>query len=259
MHVDIEREPARGSPSRARAMTSRMSALPARPSRPDSCSSAARARARAAPVLQQPQQQARVDAARAGGHHQPLERREAHRGVDGAPVRDAHSDAPAPRWQLTIRSRRASRASSSRRAPRDPRVREPMKAVAAHAPALAPRAPAARTWPRPRAGSRERRCRSTRPPAGSGSASRPPPARRATSAGEAARDRPARPSAATHADVDRTASRKRSPPCTIRCPTASASPRPRASAASSSPRPRSARGAAARRGERSSRSRAARA
>ena len=39
-------------------------------------------------VLLQPQQQAGVDAAGPGRHHQALERGEAHRGVDAAPVHD---------------------------------------------------------------------------------------------------------------------------------------------------------------------------
>ena len=90
-----------------------MSALPASPASPDSCSSAVASSARVDRLaLEQPQQHPRVDAARAGRHHQPLERREAHRRVDRAAVGIAHSDAPAPRWQLTIRAGRSHRAAA---------------------------------------------------------------------------------------------------------------------------------------------------
>ena len=81
------------------------------------------------------------------------------------PSRIAHSDAPAPRWQLTSRRPAARRAEQLGRAPGDPGVREAVEAVAADAPALAPRR-GQRVGRRGRAAaSRGRRCRSTRPPA----------------------------------------------------------------------------------------------
>ena len=77
-------------------------------------------------ALEQPQQQARVDAARARRHDEPLERREAHRRVDGAPVAHrgerragaevARHDRAARAGQLAPRAatRRRARARGSR-------------------------------------------------------------------------------------------------------------------------------------------------
>ena len=50
----------------------------------------------------------------------------------------AHSEAPAPRWQLTIRRSLPGSAEQLRRASRDPGVGEAVEAVAAQTPALAP-------------------------------------------------------------------------------------------------------------------------
>ncbi len=172
VHVDVEREPRRAvgcvAPARRRARRARACR---RCRRARAAPSGARARRRArfaesSLVLQQPQQHARVDAARARRHHEPLERREAHRRVDAsAPSAIAHSDAPAPRWQLTIRRPRgiapeqlAARAARPRRA----RARGSRSGAAPSARATPP---AARRWRAPRAASRGRRCRSRRPPA----------------------------------------------------------------------------------------------
>ena len=61
-----------------------------------------------------------IDGPGPGRHDEALERREAHRRVDRAPVATAASEAPAPRWQVTIRSvaRPAARAAPPRAATR---------------------------------------------------------------------------------------------------------------------------------------------
>ena len=118
-------------------------------------------------MLEQPQQQARVDASPTASPS-----RAPRAGVKPIvvsterPSRTAASDAPAPRWQ----SRPTPRAGQLRRAPRRVGVREAVEAVAAHAPALAPLARQRVRRRRRRRASRGRRCRSTRRPARPGSA-----------------------------------------------------------------------------------------
>ena len=110
-----------------------MSPVPARPSRPERCSSASDSSATAdAPVLRQPQQQAGIDAAGPRGHDEPVERGEAHRRVDRAAA-----------------GHRGQRRAGAEVAGHDPQVRD----VAAHA--ARPRA-----GPRTRARGRGSRTRS---------------------------------------------------------------------------------------------------
>ncbi len=111
---------------------------PRAPAAPPRARAPRRARRPAAVALEQPQQQPRIDAARAGRHHEPLERREAHRGVDRAAVGDraqrcagaeVAADEPQP-------GRRATEQLGD--APGDPGMREAVEAVAPQPPALAP-------------------------------------------------------------------------------------------------------------------------
>ena len=137
--VDVEREPgavvARRAPS-----TSRMSAVPASAEQARLVLERRRpSRRRRSPRARAATAAGRGRRARARRHHEPLERREAHRRVDRARRRAPRaSEAPAPRWQVDD-ARVAPPASSSRAPPRGVGVREPVEAVAAHAPALAPR------------------------------------------------------------------------------------------------------------------------
>ena len=118
-----------------------------------------------------------------------------------APSRIAHSEAPAPRWQLTMRSVRAT--NQRRRPPRDPSVGQAVKPVAPEPPALSPgrgqrvrdRGRRQRRVKRGVEAGDRRQVRAARP--------RRRRARRATSAGAAARDRSARSSSLDHAGVDR--------------------------------------------------------
>ena len=78
----------------------------------------------------------RIDGARPSGHDEPFERREAHGRIDRRPPSTA-SDAPAPRWQVTRRSRRAVfKQLGGRDAPRT--CEEAVESVPPQAPALAP-------------------------------------------------------------------------------------------------------------------------
>ena len=174
-------------------------------------------------ALEQPQQQAGVDAARAGRHDQALERREAHRRVDGPRrPRTAASDAPAPRWQVT--TRRSATAPEQLGGPaRGVGVREPVEAVAAQRPALAPLRRAARRCA-PAAGSVAWKAVSKQATCGHVGQQR---ARTASSPASdlgwcsGARS-VERLELRDHAVVDRARRRvKRSPPCTTRWPTAS--------------------------------------
>ena len=137
---------------------------------------------------------------------------------------------PAPRWQLTIRKPDGETPPATRRPPRDPRVRQPMEAVSPNPPARTPirRQRVRKRRVRQRGVERRVEARDRRQPR------------------ERPRDRVERGQRLRlmqRRQVDQlaqrrrtpastsTASRNRAPPCTIRCPTASASPRPSASAA----------------------------
>ena len=101
-------------------------------------------------VLDQPQQQAGVDAARPRRHHQALERREAHRGVDRASARDGGQRRA--RAEMAGHDAQVSSVGPEQLGgpPRGVRVREPVEAVTG----------AAATRPRQRVGGgrgRERR------------------------------------------------------------------------------------------------------
>ena len=110
-----------------------MSAVPASPRSPDSCSSAVGHLVGAqALVLLEPQQEPWVDGARARGHHQPLEWGEAHRGVHRAAVE--HCAERCARAEVAGHDPAgvaAARGSSG------VGVREAVEAVAAHASARA--------------------------------------------------------------------------------------------------------------------------
>ena len=64
-------------------------------------------------VLLEPQHETRIEAARAGRHHEAIQGCEAHRRVDRAAAVTAASEAPAPRWQVTMRARSIVRPRSS--------------------------------------------------------------------------------------------------------------------------------------------------
>ena len=89
-------------------------------------------------VLQQPQQHSGIDAPERVAITRPSSGVKPIVVSSELPSLIAHSDAPAPRWQLTIRRPEASCSEQLGRAPRDPGVREAVKAVAAQPPALAP-------------------------------------------------------------------------------------------------------------------------
>ncbi len=116
-----------------------MSALPARPSSPEWCSSASassaadsRSRSSSHSSIPGSTLPERVAITSPSSGVKPIvvssER----------PSLIAHSDAPAPRWQLTIRSPDSVPSEQLGCASRDPGVREAVKAVAAQPPALAP-------------------------------------------------------------------------------------------------------------------------
>ncbi len=116
-----------------------MSAVPARPSRPDRRSSVAASSAGGIPTCSASQRTSpgstlpeRVAMTSPSSGVNPMvvstER----------PSRTAASDAPAPRWQVTTRRPSASPADDLRRPSRGIRVREPVEAVPAEVPALAP-------------------------------------------------------------------------------------------------------------------------
>ena len=171
-----------------------MSALPASPSRPESCSSApASSRSLSSVRSSSHSSSPGVDAARAGRHHQALERREPHRRVDRAPVRDRAQRGPGAEMTADDPQAGGRGAQHLRHAVRDPRVREPVKSVAANAPPISP-------FGRKRVGGRGLGQRGVkrgveaghRRHAGKRVAHRVA-ARPRTSAGAAARDRRARP------------------------------------------------------------------
>ena len=171
VHVDVEGERGALVAGGRPASTSRMSAVPARPEQPRLVLERVADLGGGQPaVLQQPQQQAGIDGARAGRHHQALERGEAHRRVDRAAVataaqRGAGAEVAAHEPQRRPAGRAARRA---RRARRRATARGSRSGAAASARAT-PRA--ARRSPRRPAAWRGRRCRS-----------RPPRARRAARA-----------------------------------------------------------------------------
>ena len=121
MDVDVEGERGVAVALADPLRTSRMSAVPASPSRPDSCSSARATLPAGRPlVLEQPQHETGVDAARARRHDQALERREAHGRVDRAPAvdraeRGAGAEMAAHDPQLARRACRAARRRGARR------------------------------------------------------------------------------------------------------------------------------------------------
>ena len=162
VHVDVEREPRLGLAGR-RALDDRRACrrVPASPSSPERCSSVAASSAGRRPdVLLEPQDEARIDAARARRHHQALERREAHRRVDRAPVEDGRQRAP--RAEVAGRrgaARRAAGRAARRRGARRTRATGRGSRSGAGPSARATPA-AARRWRRPPAGSRGTRCRS---------------------------------------------------------------------------------------------------
>ena len=150
---------------------SRRAGRPARPARTD-CSRPSATSSSAEPaVLQQPDEQAGVDAAAPGGHDQALQRGEAHGGVDAAAARAPRpATRPAPRWQVTMRRPAGSRLEQLGGAPGGVRVRQAVEAEPAQAEALRPGGRAARTWRRRPAARRGTRCRSRRRRARRGSA-----------------------------------------------------------------------------------------
>ena len=162
----------------------------------------------------------RVEVAGAGAHHQSLERREPHRGVDRAPPRIAAADAPLPRCSTTRLVSSTGRPSSSRGTTRDEGVRRAVEAVAADAGARRARPPARRRCRRARASSGGRRCRRPRPAAlGEAAAARPAAPRGWPGCAAARAGRGPRPCRAAGRRPG-PARRSRSPPCTTRCPTA---------------------------------------
>ena len=146
-------------------MIVRMSAVPARPSRPERCSSVAASSAGGIPACSSSHStRPGIDAPGAGRHHQPLERREAHRRVDRAAVEDggqrrAGAEVAGHEAQAVGRA-----AEQLGRAPRRVRVRQAVEPVAAQVPALAPLRRAARRSRRRPAASRGTPCRSRRRP-----------------------------------------------------------------------------------------------
>ena len=87
-------------------------------------------------VLLQPRDQPGIDRPAAGGHDEPVEWGETHRGVDTAPVehRGERRARPEVTGDDAVGARRQLRGSPSR-----PRVGKPVEAVAAHAPEFTPR------------------------------------------------------------------------------------------------------------------------
>ena len=202
-----------------------MSAVPARP-----CSPASRLQPvadlgeRQAAVLRQPQDQARIHAARPRRHHQPLERREAHRRVDRSAVahggeRCAGAEVAGDHAKATLRHGRELGRARAR-----VRVRQPVEPVPADAP---PGPPGCRKGVgRGRGGQRrvERRVEAGDRPG-------PPGARGRTASSAAsaagwwsgARSVSERMPSTMPASTS-TGPVNRVPPCTIRWPTASTGP-----------------------------------
>ena len=222
----VQRQPAASSPASARAMTSRMSDAPHRPCRPLArLRSSSTPRCGAAGRRGDVGDDRGVDVARPGAHDQPLERRQAHRGVDAATAGDGGHRRPVaevgddqvelgerPAEELGGAARRRTRAtcrgtrSGARRGARTTR-------------------PARRSGRRPRAACGGTRCRTRRPEARRATAARATsmPARLAGlcsgASGTSARNVGSTSSSTTVGAVNA------SPPWTTRCPTASTASR----------------------------------
>ena len=169
-----------------------MSAVPARPRRPERCSSVAASSAGGVPTCSSSQSTSpgsmdpeRVAMTNPSSGVKPIvvstER----------PPSTAARDAPAPRWQVTMRSSSAGRPTISA-ARREPSRRRDRGSRTCAAPsACATPAGWRRSW-QPAACRRGRRCRSKPPPAHPAGRPSRPPAPRATWAGAAAPGRSAR-------------------------------------------------------------------
>ena len=139
MQVDVARERGRLVALPAPAQHLPHVGGPARPSRPEPCSSASRHLVDVvAALLHEPQQQARVDAARAGGHHEALDRRESHRRVDRPTAADGGQRRAGA--EVAGDEPQAGRGPAQQlgRASRGVGVGEPVEAEAPQAVALAP-------------------------------------------------------------------------------------------------------------------------
>ena len=123
-------------------------------------------------VLLEPEQEPGVERARAGRHHEPVERREAHRRVDRHAARDRGERGAGAEMagDDPQRPRPAGRQLARRGAARRRGTARGSRSGAGPSARATPRA--ARRSRRPRACGRGTRCRSTRPPARSGSSSR---------------------------------------------------------------------------------------
>ena len=89
MCIQRDRQPAAFIAAAARASISRMSCVPSSPFRPDSeLSRRSKALRSYPPFAHQVQQDSRIDIAAARSHHQALERRHAHAGLDAATILD---------------------------------------------------------------------------------------------------------------------------------------------------------------------------
>ena len=203
-----------------------MSPVPARPVSPERCSSASDSSAAGTPrCSMQPQQEAGVDAARPRGHHEAVERREAHRRVDRAPAGDraqrrarAEVAGDDPRRAGRAAPRRAARRRRARG--RGSRTGAAQRSATRSGSAYVAAAAASVAW---NAVSKHATAGRTAP-----RARRSPPAH---AAGAAARGRSAPRAARAPARRSRPAAGSPSPPCTMRCPTASASGRPSSASA----------------------------
>ena len=120
-------------------MIARMSAVPARPSRPERCSSVAASSAGGVPACSSSHRTRpgstlpeRVAMTSPSSGVKPIVV------STDRPSRTAASDAPAPRWQVTSRRPVGRPPEQLGRAPRGVGVRQPVEPVPAQVPALAP-------------------------------------------------------------------------------------------------------------------------
>ena len=141
MEIDVEREAARPRrPCPPRPGSPACPPIPPRPRRPDRRSRPSVISAGGIALLRgEPQHQARVHRPGAGRHHEPLERREAHRRVDRPPAE--HRGERRPGAQVAGHDpqvRVAGAPEQLRHAPRRVCVRQPVEPVPADRPSLPP-------------------------------------------------------------------------------------------------------------------------
>ena len=129
--VDVEASCAPRHRRRCARCSSRKSISPPSPSMPECRLSSSSMSSTSCRRRAQVEDDARVDVAAAGAHHQALERRQAHRGVDRRPPTIAEADAPLPRCSTIWLQRPTGRPRNSRGLLADVLVGGAVEAVAA--------------------------------------------------------------------------------------------------------------------------------